>query len=263
MAAEGYAVFSCYAGTSKFSNFGNSYGTPTQVAAYTSGYNWVLKNYNIKTDGVFAYCKSWGGFPMQTLMWGDYGIPAKALGFMSPLLSNQWTGTNTEKLAIMSDFGFTEDVGDLFLNHTHGRGWFSEGLVEYLLVNKDKIVGYKPDWTAVVDYTIEQLIKSLGSLANPSIYDSAPITRRLCKAPVKIWGALDDIVSVDAFYLFRRHIINAGGRAEIRMFPINSGKHNAVDYAGPSIDIKTKYGGLIEGVPVAYAELVSFFKRFE
>ena len=85
--------------------------------------------------------------------------------------------------------------------------------------------------------------------------------------PIKIWHAVDDVnVPIQITRWWCRMVKNGGGLCYIREFPSGCGAHYAVGYSGdesktPMVDYITPYGETIN-IPVAYAELVDWFKRW-
>ena len=89
---------------------------------------------------------------------------------------------------------------------------------------------------------------------------------RICPTPTKIICAVDDnAVSYGLCEAYVQSIKNCGGLAEMRALPANTGKHHAVDNADAALkvsSITTKCGVTYSNVPLAYAEMVQYFRRF-
>lgn len=87
------------------------------------------------------------------------------------------------------------------------------------------------------------------------------------KAPIKIWAASDDnAISYRLCSAFIQSIKNAGGNAVLRTMPDNSGGHHSVDTdenAPKVTSITTKLGVTHTNVPLAYVEMVEWFRMFD
>ena len=101
--------------------------------------------------------------------------------------------------------------------------------------------------------------------ANATLVAFVAASTRLISCPVKIWHAIDDdAVPIATSNWFRQMVRNGGGECYVREFPADCGKHHAVDNAAsaPTTNYITPLGDAVNGIAVAYAELVDWFNRW-
>ena len=91
--------------------------------------------------------------------------------------------------------------------------------------------------------------------------------KRVCTVPTKIIIAIDDpAVSYNIASAYIQSLKNGGSIGELRTLPEDVGGHYAVDRAenAPKVSsIITACGIEYTDIPLAYAELIQFFKRFK
>ena len=87
---NGYAIADCSGITNYYyTNFGvngESFGAPSMLSCLRNLVKFVTENYNVCTDGVYAYGKSAGGFNLM-MMCSAQGINVKAIGGLAPAIS--------------------------------------------------------------------------------------------------------------------------------------------------------------------------------
>ena len=264
---EGYAIFDCYAMSSKYwhnRTITNALGSPTNMACIYTAYHWILEHYNIDNSGIYVSGKSLGGIICANMLFQNT-IPVRACCPLAPELDArtiQLGYAEQARIDYCDDMGF---VGAEVVIGTSQENPMTAEVYRTLLDNNvDKMCGYVALLSNVISHTVEELAHFS---ASNSIYDSV---KRLCKVPVKIFIAPDDgAVSYSASRYFIKSIKAGGCVAELRTMPRNTGGHHAVDYGDdannkPSIKVtvNTAIGYQCENVPLAWAEMVQFFRRF-
>lgn len=267
---EGYAIMDVFSWTTKYPNaVGANFGSPIAKAGLMQGYEWVKNNYNIDNSGVFVSAKSAGGYQAVNLLYNN-AMPIKAAGLLAPALLpiHQPFGYNgSTKVAYADDFGFEGDTENI-LNVEGSVLPMTQELREYLTLNVPKIIGYVPIWNGIVNGNFDTMLENtLNKNEKMAEYQSLS---RVNNVPTKIWAAIDDgdddwgIYGASRIYIHT--LKNANNIAEIRTMPANTGSHNAVDSSPDALkvsSITTRLGYTHNNVPLAYVELVSFFRRFE
>ena len=259
LVAEGYAIFDCY-GKTDIHSTGENFGSPTSMMAIVNGYKWVIKNYNIADDGCFTFGKSQGGLPTALLCYNS-GIPLRAAGLLAPLLDPimmLWAYSVPERYTNMSDFGFTVDTNLVMDTLTPATPW-SVNLMAYLTENLHKFTESSALWIGNVDVTPEEML---------AWYENKPAgfwetKKKVCNVPTKIWIGYDDGLNDGAYFKYYSMLKNGNSKVALRYIASGWGGHHAVDTTGPMITVDTKYGGTLSNIPVAYAEMLAYFKQFD
>ena len=90
---------------------------------------------------------------------------------------------------------------------------------------------------------------------------------RVSNVPLKIWIAKDDVNTPYAMSeIYVKTVRNANGIAELRTMPSGTGGHWATskDPNALKVDsITTRLGIEHTNVPLAFAEVIQFFRRYE
>ena len=266
---EGYAMLDVYSWTSKYNvTSGESSGAPTTISALVSGYKWAIQNYNISQTGVFVSGKSSGGFAGVSLSY-NRGIPVIATGLLAPVISpirEPFGAYYDTRLAYATDFGFEGDHAVLAEQEGSPAVERTHELFDYIRTNAHKLVGYNPYWSGLIGEDLTDLIESAIN-GTEQDYELNKGKQRFCSVPTKIWAAEDDIVNLyNQVRIYIKSIQNAQGNAEIRTMPNGTGGHNSVDSSPDAIKVQsitTRLGITHTNVPLAYVELVQFFRRFE
>ena len=282
LVAEGFAVWDTY-GHSSFatpdSTYPRVYGNPDNMACYAAGYNWLIDNFNIRTDGVFVSGKSLGGCPALNIVFGKAGIPVKACGLMAP-------GTNFVRKA----FGYTQ--GDRYENAEafgltdYTAALAGPGTIASILArpefqalmdaNYDKFASWVPFWDhtdGVINHKDDFLASAYLGTEGVDVSTGDGDTSlwaaysKQCEVPVKVWCAVDDdSVPYRANYNLVHMLKNGGSPAELRTLKSGTGSHHAMDFdEADSIkfpSVTTATGEVVANVPVAYYELIDFFRRY-
>lgn len=265
---EGYAVLGVYPWTSKYDiPIATNSGTPTGMAAYKQGYQWVIDNYNVRQDGVFVSGKSSGGYCGAMLAF-NMGIPVLAVGLLAPVISPVFAqlAPNIEnRKAAADDFGFVGDHTILDLVGTFPSTAWRPAFNEYMRQNGEKMIGYNPWWSGVINEDITALIEG-GLDGSDGVYELMKHRKRVCSVPFKIWCAVDDdVTTYQPSRAFIQSIRNTNGTAELRTMPNGTGGHASVDTSSVALrvpTITTKLGIVHKDIALAIVELVQYFRRF-
>lgn len=280
LAKEGYAVAHIcgiskhyydkyYTGNDGDSRTMDGMGTPSQVACYKQGYEWIYKHFNIKKD-VFIFGKSLGGALCGSLQYTS-GIPIIASGGLSPTIDTVAEIMRNRPLLhkkyYLDAFGIGITVSDSDIQNE-----LTPAGNVFIKENANKIVGYNPMWNGIINLDTDSMLDMFFKYPRVSTGVEYSDWRTLFESmsknnpvPYKIWIAVDD-VNVDpriCDYL-QKMSYHGSGVYKLRWMPANTGGHWAVDSDPNALKstIVTKYGGSVT-VATAYAEMVSFFKSFD
>lgn len=263
---EGFAVFDVYGSSSKYNFDRGSLANADNVNCMVSGYNWLIKNYNISKDGVCVTGKSIGGLMAMRITMG-VGIPVICSGLMVPSLCA------VKRLFSYEDSTVEYYCNDMNFEDIEGNTWriLKNGTTEqkksYLIGNFDKWCLYDP-WTCCINRQDKESIVNSVVDANqtPSKWEDSVFMVRNVTVPVKIWSAIDDETQVSHYEhtSMINSIRNAGGYAELRTMPTDTGGHYSTDRSPLSIkkNIVTKLGYTCNNIPLAWIEMVNFFRSF-
>ena len=266
---EGFAIFDCYGWTDLYTTAGCQMANPTNMAAIKQGLKWVCDNYNVDNH-VYVTGKSLGGLQAINMCY-ERDLPIKACCPIAPEIDATSIGFGYEKegrKAYAKDLGFTVDTnGVLEEEGAKLLSEFSANFKAYAKENAHKLQGYNPLWRNLLNANVQELIQfqidadHLNGLPN-----KIKTMTRICDTPTKIIVAIDDTaVSHDLCKAYIQSIKNGGGVGEMRSLPINTGKHHAVDNDPNALKVEsiiTKCGITHTNVPLAYAEMVQFFRRY-
>ena len=276
---EGYAVYDTW-GHSSFApvttTTPHDYGNPDNMACLTAGYKWCIENFNIADDGVFVASKSLGGQSAGNLCFSTNGIPVLAAGLLAPALSVLKRGVGykpEERLENAWAFDMEGDYETIL--STVGSGTVGANLPiedaaykNLIKQNADKFMAYTPMWNGLVNANINDLCEwSFNQGQGDVVLANWENLVRVCPTPIKIWVAVDDTTTPHSIsYNFIKTLKNGGCLAEIRSLPENTGGHHAVDTDANALKVElinTRLGIEYSNVPLAYVELVNWFRRFE
>lgn len=268
---EGFAVFDVYGSSSKYNFDRGSMANADNVNCMVSGYNWFVNNYNIAKDGVCVTGKSIGGLMSMRITMG-IGIPVICSGLMVPSLcavKRLFVYEDSTVKAYCEDMNFddVESNGTTLTWDTLKRGT-NEQRKTYLLSNFDKWCLYDP-WTCGINRQDKKAIVDniVDASGNPSKWENDVfMSRHEYRVPLKIWSAVDDETQVSHYEHMSmvNSIRNMGGYAEIRTMPNGSGGHYSTDRSplATRMNIVTKLGYECTDIPLAWVELINFFRSF-
>ena len=279
----GYAVADCSGQTAYYATdgWGNKVDTidskcnPLLLACYRGLYEWVEKNYNIRTDGCYILSKSSGGL-VATLMSKIAPFRVRAVANLAPAICTSgasWRLTDAETNNFwMKLLGMPNPNVSTYLNSESDR--------QYVLENFSNITGYDPFFygstlnfediltlmygiTGDVGSTVTLRLEN-AYLKNQQLVDVITTAKMYQNVPMKIWVASDDDnVPVTFIKWYKKMVDNGNGLCHVRLLPPNTGKHHAVDtdLNAVKVDYLTKYNGKVN-IPIAYAEAIDWFDRW-
>ena len=184
---EGYAVADCSGLTNKNWSVTNVFNAPSAMACYEDMYRYIVRNFNIRTDGVYIMGKSAGGF-MSILMAHKQPFKIKASAPLCPAISwmaSSLTVEAADSIQIaMEQIGFgsrtwTERIGrsDHFAKWLANYNWEIGGQqgdkpyastmssdMQFIMDNLKKLVSYDPlfinsdlDFEAFMDICFDKM----------------------------------------------------------------------------------------------------------
>lgn len=283
VAQEGYAVMMINGITAKYHalypDVNDNFATPTGMTCYMYAYEWMINNFNIKTDGVFVYGKSLGGVGVGNILHSKLPVLAAAglapvLDCISEVMRNRDAQTKrfyADQFSMVGDITFSDRPVSA-ANRLLENAFFK--------ANAHKAIGYNPIWNGTIGLDVEALltetykypvIQTGSELPEErALYESLP---HYLPAPLKIWIAKDDVNVDPRFCDYMQKMCQKGGSLyRLRWMPENTGRHWAVD-SGSEVDgvfqepvratIKPRYYSEEITQAVAFIEMVSWFRRFE
>lgn len=273
VANDGYLVCDCRALTSKYiaddlaENTGNTGTlddgvTPLSVACYCQFYNYMIANYNIRTDGCYMYGKSSGGL-MPALMSALRPFAVRAAAGLAPMIS------------LFSDLDYIANEPAMVYWQLQQFGYDMTGMSpEYpgptrqqVLGQSELLLGYDPLLinSDLDEKTIDtHIANNSGTITDAGIESLSEGKHKYQNVPIKIWVAEDDPYCRRGVIKFYKKVIDqANGICNVRWFSEGTGQHHAVDTSvnAPKVNYNTRYGGTIN-MPVAYAEMLDWFKQW-
>lgn len=257
----GYVIFDCYGWGNRYTvNYGSTWGTPTNDLCYLNGIEYVCNNYNIDRRNIFVSCKSLGGIEAYSLCYQKV-VPIRAAGLLAPELDifgpKPFGYHRDQRVAIASDDGFTGDWQSVI--DVADSSFSQDALKTYILTQDKAMQKHNPAWKNLIMAESDKFNLSLNNDYTVSGY-------KVTDVPIKVWVAEDDdAVSYDKIVYHMTQIRNAGGYAEVRIMPNNTGKHHSVDYdsnAPQTTNVTTPLGIEYASIPTAYYELEQFFRSF-
>lgn len=269
---QGYAVMDFHAGTSKYPK-ADCFGFATGLASAVSAYNFVINTFNIDTK-IYLSCKSLGGYLAHIII--DTGvIPVRAAALLAPAIDNKrycfgydtTNGSNNAELYTRDIF--IEDMGlegdSTVIKRASGvpvaQRAYTEAAKTYIKNNIQKLNGFMPMLTGVINKTLDELL--VLDCTTAGAFDDV---KRLHKIPTKYWVATDDTntpYNIAANYV--KTCQNTFSPVYLRTMPSGRGAHNSVDShanAPKVASITTRLGIVRTNVPVAYVEALDFLEGF-
>ena len=229
MLKQGYAILACNGIPEKWREdlglCARVVGNPIGPQSVEKAYDYVMKNYNLDSDGVFLYGYSQGGH--YALNVAEYAnIPIKAVAVKSPAVSyqfHQWDVKapvkgfiKSARLNVARIFGFPE--------------FSTNDELETLEFNPEYVKGYDPLTNNTTNpYGDFVYASGVWKLPEGTTLDDITSTTTV-KKPIKIWcGTQDTSLGCDVMQVLAKSIRNAGGTADIRVF--NNGDHSLTKLA--------------------------------
>lgn len=274
VAENGYAVADCYLMTDlyKTDNIGEGYGictdakcTPIAACNYANFYNFLMRNFNLKTTGCYVFGKSAGGL-MATMLGYLQLFPVRAVGNLAPSLTAFGADARYLHQAWINwqldQFGCE--------NPNVSRSLTGANDKQYVLDNVDKLIGWDP-MVYCSNIKLKDMLTKMYAVSDIHNYEDDAELVALMESgvkyqpfPMKIWQAVDDeAVPIWTSRIYKKMVQNGNGICYLREFPAGTGKHHAVDNSSsaPQTSYTTKYAGKVT-ICQAYAELVDWFNRW-
>ena len=274
----GYAVIGCYSQSSLYiHNDDTDVPSALTMSCYQSMWKYLTSLYNIDKSGAYIFGFSSGG-KVAVFLSQIKTIPIKCAASLSgglDIVANMRVLTAAGcNEGIFDRFGISHGTLPPALSDSGYMGIVNSDIQQSILDNIDTIKSYNAfSYHSNLDY--RAFLEEFMSIpANTSSIASNQTLQNLTKdafvildAPLKLWHAVDDAnVAIQMVRWYVRMVRNGGGTCFLREFPAGCGRHYAVGYTGdesntPMVDYDTPFGETIN-IPVAYAEMVDWFKRW-
>ena len=270
---EGFAIVDINGNTSKYTTTGAcQWGNPTNMAAIKQGIKWVCRNYNVDINQIYVMSKSLGGLQAINMCY-ENDMHIKACCPLAPELDMLCDGLGyypNERKNNADDLGFSDDVNNV-LDTPYDKSIEklykkSEEYKQYIRENATKLLGHNPAWRGVIGISASEMVEYPIQGDYTAQGQKMSTQNRVCVVPTKIFIAPDDTaVSYEMSKGYIQSLKNGGSVGELRTMPTGTGGHHAVDNDENAlkVDTITTYCGVVHhDVPLAYVEVVQFFKRY-
>lgn len=260
--AEGYAVMDIEG--DPYNDTDEHFFIPAARQCYIAAYEFVIRKYNIKKDGILLGGRSMGGGMVFDLL--SSRIPIIAACPLVPAINEIWCWEymNAKRRQFVAQkLGFTGAVPTWTSNSP-----MSSAEWQYLQDNFNKFIKYSPFFALMPDTPSKTEIFSVGNVgASADNADEATLydARRFkSKAPVKMFAVRDDETvnnsrNCDLVY---KMMLNAAQIVEMRYF-LTGGHHFELTSPYLLASHTTIYGETLTNVPVVYVEMLAFWRRYE
>lgn len=264
----GYATMDMFANPTEFS--GNSdelhYGSPVVVQCYKKGFDYVMKHFNLKRDGIFVLGSSMGGLSsFEIVQSGIFPVLAHiancpAIDLFKQAYCNPWASAVSTRQRIAKYFNF-EGTEPTWTSSEPP----SEAEVQYFKDNFEKTIGHYPIFNTVTYGDPKSTLDAIPSAIGTADYDEAEqelfdklIANYPC--PIKFFHCINDYTVNVRYSKYMVQMIRRGGQlAYLHIFP--SGGHGAWE-SGDNITFESPLGDSIT-LPAAKYEAFQFVRRFE
>lgn len=274
LVAEGYAVADCWAWPALTYNRHlrptyNFWCTPTNSAITYGFYDHLMKNYNLEPE-IFVYSKSQGG--LKAMFFEYSTIPVKAVCMLASRttpMEGLYGYTDGERANSLIDLGF-ENIELDTQNHLTGAaavlsteysGGWDDARKQYIADNMQLLIGTDPLFKGLINLRYEHWYYRVSRSLLDGWIAAEPFAK--LRTPMMVCGANDDSVYWENLYIYYAGNNQLGYIRRVDMPSGADDPHHAVDTLAPKIDIVTKFGETIEDVPISYAEMLDFFRRYE
>ena len=260
--SEGYAVMDIEG--NPFNNTDEHFYIPQAVQSYIAAYDWVVKTFNIRKDGILLGGRSMGGGMCFEIM--QSRIPVIAACPVVPCCNELWIWewmNASRRQFVAEKMGFTGTAPTWTSNRPMSNAEWN-----YLQANFDKLVKYVPFWRGIDSLPDKTTLFGVGNIGP---YDSNPDETALYETlhyktnhPTKMFIAEDDeVLNNDRnAVLMYRMMLNAAQVCELRRFP-TGGHHYELDSANVLATFENSFGVTLTDVPVTYIEMLAFWRRYE
>lgn len=276
---EGYAVMDMDAVFCILNSVSNSFGINANsvlqtVNCYEAAYDYVVRNYNIMTDGVLLGGYSFGGSKSLQLILRSR-IPIIASAMLCPYVGEHlfWYGKYRTVMAESAGFTNYANITDASAIDATNLAILEENYPKLLRVSPLLAACHIPSkeeffaTKAINDTSSDGFVGNCSISENPIEWGKYVVSKWPAKynVPIKIWACTGDETAIpknhaDVLY---NSAINGGSNIQLRM--IQGGSHQPA-LGNTAITISnyvTRYGETIATVPLVYAEMVRFWRRYE
>ena len=262
----GYAIMDMYACPPALGNGSElHYGNSTVLECYEKGYEYVMKRFNLKSDGIFVLGSSMGGLSSFQIVQSER-FPVIAQVANCPVIDlfkqaycNPWTSTTYQRSKIAHYFGF-EGVQPTFTVTKHIP---SNEEVDYFVSNFSKIVSYSPIFTNITSGNIFSTVNEIPNNAISANSAEAALYAQLTAThpcPLLIIHNKDDATVSYRYSEYFTQMLQRGG-ADVSLKLYESGGHNAWAN-GANGEIKNYKGETIL-LSESQRLAIEFFKKYE
>ena len=263
--AEGFAVMDMDG--NPYDN-SNTHGyIPAASQSYVAAYNWVVNNYNIKTDGVFLAGRSMGGGMVFELL--QTAIPVIAGCPCVPVCNTLWWWNymnSTRKSFCASKIDFKGTAPAWGNSKT-----LSDEELQYLFDNFDVLLDCSPFWRGIENLPEKDVLFSVGRTSAGTAYDQAEdelyssLSFKV-KAPVKLFTCYEDTTVPYGrnAQLMYNMLKNAGVECELSLVHTDAASPHRyeLDDSNAYIDVTTIAGETMQA-PWVYVEMLNFWRKHE
>lgn len=232
----GFATMDMFAHPTEFSGSTTEmhYGSPLVLQCYKKGYDYVMKHFNLRRDGIFVLGSSMGGLSSFEIVQSEM-FPVLAHIANCPCIDlfkqawcNPWEGGKTARPKIAQYFNFEGTAPTYTASKPP-----SAAEVQYFKDNFHKTIGYNPIFNTVTHGdprgTLNVIPTAIGSATSDSAeqaeYDKLTANY---PCPIKVFHCNNDTTVNVRYSKYIVEMIRRGGQiAYLHIFP--SGGHSAWD----------------------------------
>ena len=261
----GFATMDMFANPTEFSGSTTEmhYGSPLVIQCYKKGLDYVLKNFNIKQDGIFVLGSSMGGLSsFEIVQSGIFPVRAHiancpCIDLFKQAYCNPWYSQARPLIAKYFNF---EGEAPTFTSQKPP----TQGEIDYFKNNFYKTIGCYPIFNTVtignpID-TLKEIPSAIGT-ATSDAAEQAEFDKLIATypCPLKIFHCSNDATVNVRYSKYFIEMIRRGGRyAYLHLFP--SGGHSAWD-CGDTVTFTSPLGQSITLSASKY-EAFLFVSRF-
>ena len=288
--SEGYAIMDMDANVSlsdkdSWNNQISHYYEPAAVNAYDTAYQWVVRHYNIRTDGVFTAGRSMGGGMQLTLAKAStMPILASApivpvcspLGYVASSLRGEQRKELLKAYGVPEDeldkvewtsaatayHNLTQDEKDVIFAYQHLFAPYTPGYCLNRPYTEEELTLWSQGYNGDDENALYGLMNSIAGSVDVSKYRNIPFLYFTCEG--------DKSVKPYSVKFMHKLLARAGYNAQIHVFPksgnelSDGGDHRFEMNDENRINVYTNSKGVeLNDVPIVYIEILSFWRRFE
>ena len=274
---EGYALLDMDGIFAIFNEKANSdnvipYAMKQVANCYEAAYDFVTRNYNIKTDGVLLAGISFGGATALQIITHS-NIPVIATALDSPYVCEstlwlwgyapQW-GKSVGIEGIVAGANPPENID--VLKDNYGKMLRFSPILGACHIPKDEFFA-TTHVEGVGDVSFETSVYYNNGWVKDDKWIKNVVYNWACRMPVpiKIWVSASDanVEPSIAGKMLYNVALNGGSDIEYRVIPGNAHTPSVGSGTTYISNYVTKYGETIASMPLVYAEMIRFFRRYE